>query len=269
MIPCAYLRVYRPLDTFGEPERARWERFILSDRRRPRQLSYRQEVLGDGNIGYLTPIDVEQAEIRLVGGRYFVCPWETKLRVMASILSLREQSPADLADLLVPEAEARRAARELARIRRRHPTAVPTMLQSPWHVPVRWFLLVEDGDRRLVESPAGGHRLYYWSPIRQAKERAERAAHALRRSELEALAPLARELSQWLGSHHPSAIVELDYATLSGLFAWDELDDDHSALEIHQAILALSGAGGLTRAGELYQSVAARWADAKARVTLN
>ena len=30
MIPCAYLRVYRPLDGFPEAERAHWERFIVA-----------------------------------------------------------------------------------------------------------------------------------------------------------------------------------------------------------------------------------------------
>jgi len=269
MIPCAYLGVYRPLDTFGEPERARWERFILSDRKRARQPSYRQEVLGDGNLGYLTPIDVEQAEIRLVGGRYFVCPWETKLRVMASILALRERSPADLADLLVPEAEARRAARELARIRRRHPTAVPTMLQSPWHVPVRWFLLVDDPERHLAETASGDHRLWYWTPLPVAKKRAETALQVLRRSALSPLVDLVQDLAQWLQSFHPSSFLELDYASVSSLFTWDELDNDHSGREIQEAVEAIARPGGMARAAELYQGVAMRWADAMGRDSLN
>src|SRR5206468_2857263 len=29
VIPCAYLRVFRPLETFPPEERAQWERFIL------------------------------------------------------------------------------------------------------------------------------------------------------------------------------------------------------------------------------------------------
>lgn len=268
MIPCAYLRVYRPLESFGEDDRARWERLILAAQPGTGRV-YRQERLSDGVLGYLTAVDGEPADVRLVDGRYFVCPREPRLHVLASLLALREQSPPDLADMLVPDAEARRAGRELARIRRRHPTAVPTMLQSPWHVPVRWFILVEDEERRLVESSTGGHRLYYWTALRQARQRAERAAHALRRSELDPLAPLARELAQWLASHHPASVVELDYASLCPLYDWDDLDEDHSAAEIQQAIRALSGVGGLSSAGELYRSVAARWAEAKSRVTLN
>jgi hypothetical protein len=173
-----------------------------------------------------------------------------------------------VADLLVPEPQAKRAGRELARLRRRDPGAVPTILQSPWHVPVRWFVLFEDDERRLVQTPNGGHRLYYWTSARAAGERLDRAIQVLRRSDLEPLVPTVRELQRWLAVHHPRSMVELDYASLSGFASWDELDDDHSAAEIQQALRALTGAG-FGQAGELYQSVAGRWAEAKGRVTLN
>ena len=29
VVPCAYLRVFRPLDSFGEDERSQWERLSL------------------------------------------------------------------------------------------------------------------------------------------------------------------------------------------------------------------------------------------------
>jgi hypothetical protein len=268
VVPCAYLRVYRPLDAFGEDERSKWERYILSGTRPSTRVAYRHEALDGGLFGFLTPADEEHADIRLVDGRYYVCPWRTKVRVMASMLTLREDSPPDLADALVPEAEARRIARELARLRRRDGFG-PAILQSSWHVPVRWFVLFEDKERRLVESPNGGFRLYYWTSARRARERAVRAVQEMRRSELEPIAPLIRQLVDWLSGQHPRSAVELDYGSLSSLFAWDELDDDRSARDIQQAIAALSGPGGIARAGELYQTVATRWAEAKGRLALN
>ena len=56
-----------------------------------------------------------------------------------------------------------------------------------------------------------------------------------------------------------------------GMFTWDELDDDHSGREIQEAIAAIADpeAGGMARAGELYQSVASRWADAMSRESMN
>src|SRR5438876_1323199 len=190
VIPCAYLRVFRPLDSYSDDERAAWERYIVSGGRpAPVRPVYREEsaVVG-GRLGLIASDDGDHAEIRLVDGRYFVCPWRTRLRVLASILSLRESAPFEMADAFVPDTEARRAARELARIKRREPSAVPSMLQSPWHVPVRWFVLVDDPERHLGETTAGEYRLYYWTPLAAAKQRAEGALQALRHSEL---APVA------------------------------------------------------------------------------
>ena len=271
MIPCAYLRVFRPLDTFPEEERGRWERYILEGGPPPvRRPVYRDETaVGDRHVGLLASADGEHAEIRLIDGRYYVCPWRTRLRVLAGILSLRETAPQDMADAFVPEAEAKRAARELARLKRREPSAVPAMLQSPWHAPIRWFILVEDEERRLVEKEPGEYRLYYWTPIALAKRRAERALQVLRRSELAPLVELVRELAQWLASFHPHSMVELDYGAVSGLFTWDELDNDHSGRDIQQAVEAIARPGGMARAAELYQSVAGRWADAMSRESMN
>jgi hypothetical protein len=271
VIPCAYLRVFRPLETFAETERLRWERYIISGTRpSPLPPIYREESLvADGSLGLIASDDGDHADVRLVEGRYFVCPWRTRLRVLASILSLRESSPFEMADAFVPDSEARRAARELARLKRREPTAVPSMLQSPWHVPIRWFVLVDEAERHLVERDQGDYRLYYWTPITVAKRRAEEAFEALRRSELEPVSEAVRELGQWLSAFNPHSMVELDYAGVSSLFSWDELDNDHGGREIQEAVCALKRADGLGRATDLYQAVSARWAEARGRESLN
>jgi hypothetical protein len=273
VIPCAFLRVFRPLDTFADEERAHWERYILAGGQpAPPRPVYREEsAVRRQHIGLLATAEGEHADIRLIDGRYHVCPWQTRLRVLASILSLRETAPTDVAEAFVPDTDARRAARELARLKRREPFAVPSMMQSPWHVPIRWFVLVDEPERRLVESPAssGAYRLYYWTPLAVAKKRADRALQVLRRSELAPVAELVREMAQWLSAFHPQSVLELDYASVSSLFTWDELDDDHSGHDIQEAIEAISQAGGMARAGELYQQVAGRWAEAMSRESLN
>src|SRR6266567_37783 len=250
VIPCAYLRVFRPLDTFTEAERGHWERYIVSGGSRPpsRPIYRERSQVGGGLIGLIaTDDDGEQADVRLVDGRHYVCPWRTRLRVLASILSLRESAPFEMVDALVPDTEARRAARELARMKRREPSAVPSMLQSPWHVPVRWFVLVDGEERRLVEDGSGDYRLFYWTPIGVARRRAERALQALRRSDLSPVAGLVRDLGRWLSSFNPHSMVELDYASVSGLFTWDELDNDHSGREIQEAISVVEGGGEMAR----------------------
>ena len=273
MIPCAYLRVFRPLETYPEPERAAWERYILSGGPppSPRPVYREESSMKEARVGLLASADGEYADVRLVDGTYFICPWRTRLRVLASILSLRESAPTEVAEAFVPEAEARRAARELARLKRRDPSAAPSMLQSAWHVPIRWFVLVDEPERRLTESPDGEFRLHYWTPVQSARRRAERALQVLRRSELSPLAELIRDMAQWLSAFHPASFVELDYSSVSSLFTWDELDNDHSGREIQEAIEAIvdPASGAVLRAAELYQSVSNRWAEAMNRESLN
>lgn len=271
MIPCAYLRVFRPLETFAESERLRWERYIVSgDRPSPLPLIYREESLvADGRLGLIASDEGDHADIRLVEGRYFICPWATRLRILTSIISLREQAPFEMADAFVPDAEARRAARELARLKRREPSALPSMLQSPWHVPIRWFVLVDESERHLVENEPGSFRLYYWTPITIARRRAEDTLTALRKTDMEPVTEMVKEVSRWLAAFNPHSMVELDYAGVSSLFTWDELDNDHSGREIQEAIAAIREHEDMARATDLYQAVTARWAEARARESLN
>src|SRR5947209_931414 len=150
MFPCAYLRVFQPLEAFPAEERGHWERYIVAGgHSRPSRPVYRERpTVPEGRLGLLSPADGDHADVRFEEGTYYVCPWRTKIRLLASLLSLRESTPPDMVEALVSEAEARRAARELARLRRRGSPAVPFILQSPWHVPIRWFVLFDDDDRR-------------------------------------------------------------------------------------------------------------------------
>jgi hypothetical protein len=94
------------------------------------------------------------------------------------------------------------------------------------------------------------------------------ALGALRRSELAPLVELVGDLGRWLAAFDQRSIVELDYGSVSALFTWDELDNDHSAQEIQEAVEAL-GAGDVTRSVEVYQTVATRWAEVRSHESLN
>jgi hypothetical protein len=264
VVGSAYLRVFLPIETLPEPERIRAERAIVHRPAAARPV-YRER--GGGRLGLLTA-DQEGVDVRMADGRWYVCPWRTWLRILAGLLQVRETIPAEVAEVLVPEPEARRAARKLARLRRRDPAAVPTLLESPWHVPVRWFVLFEDEERRLTEAPGGGHRLTYWTSVSSARRRARKATRALDRGGLEAVAEVIRNMDQWLGSFGEGAAVELDYGEVASGETWNDLDEDHSAGEIQEAVEALE-AGNLEEAGELYQGVAGRWAQAKLRESFN
>ncbi|HEX9411303.1 MAG TPA: hypothetical protein VF986_06375 [Actinomycetota bacterium] len=271
MIPCAYLRVFSPLHSFPPEERSQWQGYIESGGPPPaRRPAYRDAPTEkERHVGLLASLEGEHADVRRVDGIDYVCPWRTRLRILAGMISLRESGPPEMVDAFVPETEAKRAARELARLKRRHPSEAPAMLQSPWHVPVRWFVLVDDEERRLVESESGEFRLSYWTPLSTARRRAERALQILRRSELAPIGEPIRELAEWLSGFPTGSVVELDYGAVSSLFTWDELDNDHSGRDIQEAIEAVGRPGGMPEAAELYQAVSNRWAEALNHESLN
>lgn len=261
--------MFQAIEDLPERQRLAWERYIVQGEHThpPRRVYRERPTSHEGRFGVLT-LTEDRADVRFRDGRWYVCPRRTRLRVLASLLALRETVPAEVADALVPETEARKAARELARIRRRDPRAVPTMLESHWHVPVRWFVLFEDADRHIEELPEGGFRLHYWTQLADARARAERAGRALAAADMGEISSVVQDLEEWLSRFDAGAAVELDYGGLAGLFSWNELDEDHSAGEIQEAVEALDR-GDLMQAGELYQAVAERWAEAKIRESLN
>jgi hypothetical protein len=267
MVPSAELRVYQPLDAFPHDEQRHWERYILGGGRVPTPRPvFHQKVTGD-RIGFLLPAAPEGALVKLVDGIYYLCPLRDRMRVLAALLSFREAEPFEGSAAFVPRDEAKRTRRELARLRRRHPGQVACLMQSPWHVPVRWFTLFDDDDRRLVERD-GRHRLSYLTTARRAMRRAERAVPALRAADLGPVADMILELHQWLAVFHPRSLVELDYAGLCDFLTWDELDDDRSVRDVQDALRAV-GSEELRRSAELYQAVITRWAEHRSRETLN
>jgi hypothetical protein len=267
VVPAAELCVFQPIDAFAADERAHWERFIVGGGLlRERRASYRQQI-GRYGLGLLLPVEPDAASIRVVDGTYYVCPWRTRLRVLAAMLAFREAAPIDGSEHFVPDRQRRHAARELSRLRRREAGAISFIMQSPWHVPVRWFVLFDDEERR-VEPAGDGHRLRYRSTVRKAIRRAERAIPVLRKTDLGPVADVIVELVEWLAAFDTRSLLELDYGGLSRILTWDELDDDHSAREVQDAIRAL-GAEEFSQAAEVYQTVVARWAELRGHESLN
>ena len=268
MVPSAFLRVYQPLDAFERSEQLHWERYLLhgpeAPSLRPRYADHRTV----GKLGVLAPSDADSADVLHTGGRTLVSPRRMRMRVLAAMVSFRESRPIELWEQFVPKKDGRRAARDLARLRRRDPSAVAFCHQSPWHVPIRWFVLFRDEERELMEDVHGRWRMHYRTTTRRAIRRAEQAIGPLRRSDLGPIGDLILDLHQWMVQFDPTSIVELDYGGLCDSQRWDELDDDHSAREIQQALQALE-AGEYPEAADVYQGVLTRWAEVRSREILN
>jgi hypothetical protein len=268
VVPSAFLRVFQPLDAFERDEQEHWERYLLERTRSTRVRPRYAERATTGRLGLMWPAEGEHAEVRVVDGRTYVSPWRLRLRVLAAARSFAESRPLELSEQYVPKKDAKRTAKQLARLRRRGAQAVAFCHQEPWHVPIRWFVLFEDAERWLGEDEVGRTRLRYRTTARRATRRAERAIPVLRRSDLGPISELILDLHQWMASFDRSSLVELDYATLCDFLTWDELDDDRSVREIREALEALE-AEEFTRSADVYQGVLGRWAEVRSREILN
>ena len=221
------------------------------------------------SLGIIAPAEGEHAEVRVVDGRTFVSPWRMRLRVLAAHAVLPASPAAGALGSVRDEAGCEAAGKQLARIRRRDPHAVSFVHQSPWHVPIRWFVLFDDGERRLSEDELGRTRsaLPHHGSARDASCRG-RAVPVLRRSDLGPISELILDLHQWLAVFDPASLLELDYATLCDFMSWDELDDDRSSRDLHEALEALEREE-YPRSADIYQGVLTRWAEIRSREIMN
>jgi hypothetical protein len=267
MVPSAYLRVFRSLERFERDEQLHWERYLVARAPSPGPPRYADRVTGAG-LGMLAPAGREEAEVRVIDGRTFLSPSRMRLRVLEAISDFRGSEPMELWDLIVPKKEAKRARRQLARHRRRDPHAQTFVHQAPWHVPIRWFALFRDDERRLGEDELGRLRLRYRTTTRRAMRRAEDVIPVLRRSDLGPIGELLLDLHQWLAGFDGRSLLELDYGELCDFMTWDELDDDHSAADLHEALDALEKQE-YGRSADVYQGVLGRWAEIRSREIMN
>ena len=266
MVPSAYLRVFRSLDRFERDEQLHWERYLLERSKVPARPRYADRTTGPG-VGLLAPAGREEAEVRLIDGRTFLSPARMRLRVLEAISEFQGSEPMEL-DMIVPKKEARRARRQLARHRRRDPHVQNFVHQSPWHVPIRWFALFRDDERRLGEDEHGVLRLRYRTTTRRAMRRAEDVIPVLRRSDLGPIGELLLDLHQWMAGFDGRSLLELDYGELCDFMTWDELDDDHSVADLHEALDALEKQE-YGRSADVYQGVLSRWAEIRSREIMN
>jgi hypothetical protein len=79
---------------------------------------------------------------------------------------------------------------------------------------------------------------------------------------------VGEELHDWLGGFDDSSVVNLDYGGLACVIPLGDLDGDHTAREVWEALAALE-AGDLERSDELYTSISERWAELRGREARN
>ncbi|MFF8997845.1 hypothetical protein [Streptomyces achromogenes] len=258
----AYLRVYEPLGAFPEPERGHWARYA----RRPDRPSYQDELRRSlADLVATPPIAVPVHEsgdafVLEVDGDVRVCPWRTRLRGWQALDGLAEELPPPVLDAVLPPVVRRQAAQDYERWLARNPDARPWIRTATWQVPLNWFVLVSDEERRYDKGTADVPPvLRYRTPMVQARRRVARALRTLRDTVEEGpLVDGVVDVGRWLEEFHPRALVELDYGGLVHVLPAGELEDDHSAADVAAGIEALRRGDGVA-AGEAYGRLVERW----------
>ncbi|MEU6282009.1 hypothetical protein [Streptomyces sp. NPDC047028] len=258
----AYLRVYEPLGAFPEPERAHWTRYA----RRPDRPSYQDELrrsLADLLPTPPVPVPVHEsadAFVLEVDGVVCVCPWRTRLRGWQALDGLSGELPPPVLDAVLPPLVRLQAAQDYERWLARNPDARPWIRTATWQVPLNWFVLVSDEERRYEKGTAEVPPLLrYRTPMVQARRRVARALRTLRDSIEEG--PLIDglvDVGRWLEEFHPRSLVELDYGGLVHVVPAGELEGDHSAADVAEGVEALRRGDGAA-AGEAYARLVERW----------
>ncbi|MET8023716.1 hypothetical protein AB0D78_33460 [Streptomyces avermitilis] len=273
IVPYAsYLRVYEPLAAFPEPERGHWARYA----RRPERPSYQDELrrsLADLLPTPPIPVPVHEsgdAFVLDVEGVVCVCPWRTRLRGWQALEELAEEYPAPVLDAVLPPLVRRQAAQDYERWLARNPDARPWIRTSTWQVPLNWFVLVSDEERR-YEKGAGEVPpvLRYRTPMVQARRRVARGLRTLKDTIDEGpLIDGLLDVGRWLEEFHPRSLVELDYGGLVHVLPAGHLDGDHSAADVAAGIEALRIGDGAA-AGEAYGRLVERWRSVRDRRSAN
>jgi hypothetical protein len=268
----AYLRVYEPLGAFPEPERDHWARYA----RRPDRPSYQDELRRSlADLVATPPIAVpvhESADafVLEVDGVVCVCPWRTRLRGWQALDGLAEELPPPVLDAVLPPVVRRQAAQDYERWLARNPDARPWIRTATWQVPLNWFVLVSDEERRYDKGTSDVPPvLRYRTPMVEARRRVARGLRTLRDTVEEGpLIDGLLDVGRWLEEFHPRSLVELDYGGLVHALPAGELEDDHSAADVAAGIEALRRGDG-TAAGEAYGRLVERWRAVRDRRSAN
>ena len=100
MVRTAYLRVYQPVGAFSIWERERWG--VDSNESEDDDTKVSHRWLIGAALPDLLGTSAEGAFTREIDGATLICPWRTRLRMLAGLIAFRESIPDEVAEAFVP-----------------------------------------------------------------------------------------------------------------------------------------------------------------------
>jgi hypothetical protein len=196
-------------------------------------------------------------------GGIHACPRTPRLRALEGVLAIRRAYGALGGATVIPDSLARAARDELEEMQKHSPGVRSHILTSPWHVPARWFVPFHPEEREVVETTEGPV-IRYRAAYAAAAARVNGALEALEGVDLpESVVGELDELGAWLAEFDGASVVELDYGSVSRMFAPEDIRQDDSVENVQRALDAVRSRDWETVA-EHYGAVAYRWTPAMA-----
>jgi hypothetical protein len=268
MVPCAYLRVFEPLDALPELEREWWGRYVANGDGLSLGAALRTEdrISATRLVTGRHPVTSSVALVRRVGRRVHVCPLQVAERHAVALLAFRQMLPDVAVDAFVTDDEARSAAVAVRQLQR-----PPPIQECSWEVPLKWFAAFDPSERHFRNPPEGaGPRLTYLTTVEPALLRLDRAMEVVESTieDGDAILDALGDLVDWLANFHDESVLELDYGGLCSVIPAADLATDQSCEELWGAIDGLDR-GDAAAAFAGYETVAGRWQPMRNRVREN
>jgi hypothetical protein len=268
MVPCAYLRVFEPLDAFPEVERERWGAYVASGQGLTvgAALEAEEKLAAARLVSGRQPSAAEVALVRRVGRRVHVCPLEVAERHAVALVAFGQMLPDVAIDAFVSAEEARTASVAVHQLQR-----PPHIQECSWEVPLKWFAAFDPRERHFTNPAEGtGPRVTYLTVVEAALARLDRAIEVVDATieDADTIIDALSDLVEWLASFDDESLLELDYGGLTALVPASDLATDLSCDELWDAIEGLER-GDASTAFSRYEVVAGRWQMLRQRVREN
>jgi hypothetical protein len=254
----ASLRVYEPLESFDNQIQKRFAAipFDLPTRSLESEHSIKSLVIFNRAKTFHEGVHLIDLD-----GRRFVCPWSRNLRILSAMEEFRTSIPSSIYNFFIPKEVDSSLSEDSSETFKR----VSHIITERWMIPPRWFALFDPKERMVGYENSEAFTLFR-TQISSAKRRCLEThaivKNAFGEGSVEAEISL---LFAWLEVFDDNSLLELDYGGLAGYLdntikssGGEGIVQDTSIEDVIQSVAGLATGDGVL-AGEGYGKVISRW----------
>jgi len=254
----ASLRIYEPINAFGEQDQARWSNIsnTIPTDRDEQQRALRRTIVTEPPV-----LKLDGAHILEIDDKKYIAPWSTGARCLGALDDFKSSMPVAISSFFLPKEIESALSLNSESIEDK----VSHIITATWSIPPRWFSLFEASDRIRGTNNDGAYTIIRTS-ISNAKQRCLFAHQAVVNAF--GTGPIEREIAdllEWLSIFDTNSIVECDYGGLAIYLEKSLIENGQPGLNADTSIedvarsLAGLAAGDGALAGQGYERLVTRW----------